>query len=85
MNIFFKEEDYQEYTKILAEQSKKYSLKIVAYTLMTNHVHLIVILKDRESFRAIGETHRLYTRKINFEQNVRGHLFQERFFSTPLG
>ncbi|MCV6608870.1 MAG: hypothetical protein OIF32_11715, partial [Campylobacterales bacterium] len=41
--------------------------------------------KDRESFRAIGETHRLYTRKINFEQNVRGHLFQERFFSTPLG
>ncbi len=34
--------------------------------------------------RAIGEAHRLYTRKINFEQKVKGHLFQERFYSTPL-
>ena len=32
----------------------------------------------------MGETHRLYTRKINFEQKVKGHLFQERFYSTPL-
>lgn len=52
---------------------------------MPNHVHLIVIPKYQESLsKAIGETHRLYTRKINFEQKVKGHLFQERFYSTPL-
>ena len=45
----------------------------------------IVIPKTKESLsKAIGETHRLYTRKINFEQKVKGHLFQERFYSTPL-
>ena len=84
MDIFFKPEDYEEYKTLLKEQAKKYRLKIVAYTLMTNHLHLIAIPKTKNSFRAIAETHRFYTRKINFEQNLRGHLFQERFFSTPL-
>lgn len=77
MNIFFKHGDYEYYKKILFEQCKLHELKIVSYCLMTNHVHLIVIPKTKESLsKAIGETHRLYTRKINFEQKVKGHLFQ---------
>lgn len=85
MNIFFKHDDYEYYKKILFEQCKLHELKVVSYCLMTNHVHLVVIPKTKESLsKAIGETHRLYTRKINFEQKVKGHLFQERFYSTPL-
>lgn len=85
MNIFFKDEDYQYYKELLLAQCRLHELEVVSYCLMTNHVHLIVIPKNKESLsRAIGETHRLYTRKINFEQKVKGHLFQERFYSTPL-
>ena len=85
MNIFFKDEDYQYYKKVLHTQAQIYDLKIISYCLMTNHVHLIVIPKTKESLsKVIGETHRLYTRKINFEQKVKGHLFQSRFYSTPL-
>lgn len=84
MNIFFKSENYEDYKTLLGEQTKRYDLKIVAYTLMTNHIHIIAIPVTENSFKAIAETHRLYTRKINFEQKTRGHLFQERFFSTPL-
>ena len=85
MNIFFKQSDYEYYKDVLFEQCEIHSLKIVAYCLMTNHIHLIAIPSTKESLsHAIGETHRLYTRKINFEQKVRGHLFQERFYSTPL-
>ena len=85
MNIFFKNDDYEYYKKVLFEQCRLHELKIVSYCLMTNHVHLVVIPKTKESLsKAIGETHRLYTRKINFEQKVKGHLFQERFYSTPL-
>jgi putative transposase len=84
-NIFFKDEDYQCYKELLFTQCKIHNLEVVSYCLMTNHVHLIVIPKNKESLsKAIGETHRLYTRKINFEQKVKGHLFQERFYSTPL-
>ena len=85
MNIFFKDEDYEYYKKVLFEQAQIYDLEIISYCLMTNHVHLIVIPKTKESLsKVIGETHRLYTRKINFEQKVKGHLFQSRFYSTPL-
>ena len=85
MNIFLKDEDYEYYKKLLLEQCSIHELKVVSYCLMSNHVHLIVIPKNKESLsKAIGETHRLYTRKINFEQKVKGHLFQERFYSTPL-
>jgi len=85
MNIFFKHDDYEYYKELLLIQSKLHNLKIISYCLMTNHVHIIAIPQYKDSLaKAIGETHRLYTRKINFEQNVKGHLFQERFYSTPL-
>ncbi len=85
MNIFFKHEDYLYYKELLLTQSKLHGLKIISYCLMTNHIHIIAIPKNKDSLsKAIGETHRLYTRKINFEQKVKGHLFQERFYSTPL-
>jgi putative transposase len=85
MDIFTKHEDYLYYKELLHTQCKLNSVQIISYCLMTNHVHIIAIPKYKESLaKAIGETHRLYTRKINFEQQVTGHLFQERFFSTPL-
>jgi len=86
MNIFYNKDDYKEYLQILKEQCAKQAVSILSYCLMTNHIHLIVVPKDKKSLStAIGETHRLYTRYINFKQGVKGHLFQERFFSTPLG
>lgn len=85
MNIFLKHDDYEYYKELLLNQCVIHELKIISYCLMTNHIHLIVVPKTEESLsRAIGETHRLYTRKINFEHKVKGHLFQERFYSTPL-
>lgn len=85
MNIFRGDEDKKYYLKLLSELSLHEGLEIHAYCLMDNHVHLLAIPKAEDSLRkAIGETHRIYTRKINFEQKVRGHLFQERFFSCPL-
>jgi putative transposase len=85
MNIFDSREDKKSYLEILSELSLREGLKIHAYCLMDNHVHLLVTPQKEDSLRkAIGETHRLYTRKINFRKKVRGHLFQERFFSCPL-
>ncbi len=85
MNVFFAREDYIAYLQILKEQSERFGLEILSYTLMSNHVHLIVIPKEEISLaRAIGETHRLYTRRVNFMQKTKGYLFQGRFFSTPL-
>jgi putative transposase len=49
---------------------------------MPNHVHLIAVPDSADGLRrAIGEAHRRYTRRINFRENWRGHLWQGRFAS----
>ena len=52
---------------------------------MPNHVHLIAVPESEIGLaRAIGEAHRRYTRRINFREGWRGHLWQERFASFPM-
>jgi putative transposase len=58
---------------------------IWAWCLIPNHVHLIAVPHTEVGLaRAIGEAHRRYTRQINFRQQWRGHLWQERFASFPM-
>ena len=52
---------------------------------MPHHVHLIVVPKTEDGLRrAIGEAHRRYTRRVNFREQWRGHLWQGRFASFVL-
>lgn len=82
---FFCDDDYREYIALMAEWCGKYGVQIWAWCLMPNHVHLIAVPSTEESLaRAIGEAHRRYTRRINFREDWRGHLWQERFASFPM-
>lgn len=84
-NVFFSDEDKREYLRILKLQSDLFGLKTWVYCLMDNHVHLIVVPgKEGSLTRAIGETHRLYTRMVNFRERWKGYLWQGRFSSFPL-
>ncbi len=79
---FFSDEDYAAYSDLMALWCRKYGVDIWAYCLMPNHIHLIAVPAKKENLRlAIGEAHRRYTRRINFRQGWRGHLWQERFSS----
>jgi putative transposase len=52
---------------------------------MPNHLHLIAVPQNETGLaRTIGEAHRRYTRRINFREKWRGHLWQERFASFPM-
>ena len=49
---------------------------------MPNPVHLIVVPSHQDALaRALGETHRRYTRRVNFREGWRGYLWQGRFAS----
>ena len=79
---FFSDEDYAAYIDLMAQWCRKYEVEIWAYCLMPNHIHLIAVPGKKENLRlAIGEAHRRYTRRINFREGWRGHLWQERFSS----
>ena len=84
-DVFIRKGDQQAYLNILKEQATKNHLSVWAYCLMNNHVHIIGVPKEENSLtRAMAETHRLYTRMVNFREGWRGHLWQERFSSCPL-
>ncbi|MCK4621532.1 MAG: transposase [Desulfuromonadales bacterium] len=85
INIFSSDEDRYAYLNFMAEESERFGLSFLAWCLMDNHVHLIVMPKEETSLvRAVGEAHRRYTRMKNFAEEVRGYLFQGRFGSCVL-
>jgi putative transposase len=60
-------------------------VEVWAYCLMPNHVHLIVVPESEDGLRrGLGEAHRRYTRRINFREGWRGHLWQGRFASFAM-
>lgn len=83
--VFFTEDDFRTYIKLMAEWCAHFKVEIWAYCLMTNHVHLIAVPHDMTGLhKAIGEAHRRYTLRINSREGWKGHLWQERFASFPM-
>lgn len=82
---FFVAADYQDYKLKIAEAKKTAGVDIWAYCLMPNHVHFVAVPRDSNSLsRLFAESHRRYTRRINFRYGWQGHLWQERFHSCVL-
>jgi len=83
--VFRNDDDRRAYLELLDRSATKFGMLIWAYCLMGNHVHLIAVGKQRSSIsKAMGNTHRACSRSRNRETGVTGHLWANRFFSTPL-
>ena len=83
--VFFSDADYQAYVELLAGSCTKAHVAVWAYCLMPNHVHLILVPRDADGLRAaLADTHRRYSREINFREEWRGYLWQGRFASFPM-
>jgi putative transposase len=85
LQTFFGDDDYQAYLELMSEWCAKYKVQVWAYCLMPNHVHLVAVPETKDGLNlAIGEAHRRYTRRVNFREGWRGHLWQGRFSSFIL-
>jgi len=83
--VFFCDEDYEAYRLLLGESCQNAGVKILAYCLMPNHVHLILVPTSQNGLSdALKIAHRHYTRHINFREGWRGYLWQGRFSSFPM-
>jgi putative transposase len=83
--VFFCDDDRREYLRLIAEAAGKEGVRCLAWCLMDNHVHLILVPPRAESLRAtLAEAHRRYSRMVNFREGWRGYLFQGRFASYPM-
>ena len=81
-DIFFVDDDRFVYLAILKEHCDKYGLDVFAYSLMTNHIHIVAVPRKEDSLAmAVGRTHLRYTQYINQMHKRSGHLWEGRFYS----
>ncbi len=83
--IFFGDDDRAAYVDLVARACVANGTRCLAWCLMDNHVHLILVPETADGLRStLAEGHRRYTRRINFREGWRGYLFQGRFASYPM-
>ena len=84
-DIFKSDSDYEKYSLWFNEYAAKYKLEVLAYCLMSNHVHFIVVPSKEETLaRVFNTTHMRYAQYVNKKLKATGHLWQGRFFSCIL-
>jgi putative transposase len=84
-STFLDDADRRDYLRLLREQSELFGLRIWAYCLMSNHVHLVVVgLKANSMARALGCAHGRYARRFNARSGWTGHLWAHRFYSSAM-
>jgi putative transposase len=84
--VFFSDSDRQVYTAFLAERCRKFALTVLGYCLMPNHIHLVAVPERADSLaRALGRAHYDYATYFNLRKRHSGHVWQNRFYSTPPG
>ncbi|OFZ53778.1 MAG: hypothetical protein A2328_09965 [Bdellovibrionales bacterium RIFOXYB2_FULL_36_6] len=80
--VFESPKDMEIYLGFVKGYAEEYDLKVLAYCLMSNHVHFIVIPKDKESISAVfNRAHFRYSQYNNKRKKIKGHLWQGRFYS----
>ena len=63
MDIFRDDEDRHQYLQFIKEGAGRSEMDILAWCLMTNHVHFIAVPHTEASLaRGFGEAHKRYTR-----------------------
>ena len=80
-DIFKDKYDYLIYLEVLQEAIKYYnnSYEVIAYTLMTNHVHLQIKTTDIHIWHLMSRINKNYARNFNNKYNFVGHVFQSRY------
>ncbi|MDO5435520.1 MAG: transposase [Clostridia bacterium] len=82
--IFYDKEDYDHFAKVLQQVRQVSGMKLHAYCMMGNHIHLLVQETEEPIetiFKRIGSAF-VYWYNLKYERV--GHLFQDRYRSEPV-
>jgi REP-associated tyrosine transposase len=83
--VFDDARDRRVYLALLRYYAERFRLRIWAWCLMSNHVHLLAVPETAESLRCtLGQTHHDYARYRNARRAMCGHLWQSRYYSCPV-
>ena len=84
-DVFVSDPLRRAYLELLREHAGRNQLRILAYCLMTNHLHLVVVLEAGKAMaNAFRHAHARFAQDWNTEFHTDEHLWQNRYYSCPV-
>lgn len=80
-DIFHQEVDREDFIAYLGDVCDRYGWSIYAFTLMSNHYHLLVHTPKAQLSNGMKDLNSYHTRRMNWRYETFGHIFQGRFKS----
>ena len=84
--LFEDDGDRRHFLRLLREARDEAGVRIIAWVLMTDHVHILVDVRDQADAlsRFMYLIDKNYARYFNYKTGRSGHLFQGRFWNKPI-
>ena len=83
--LFFGDNDRRTYLQTLTVNCVRHSVSCLAWCLMDNHVHLVLVPPSTDALRAVlSSVHTSHSQRINRMQGLSGHVFEGRYKSYPM-
>ena len=79
--VFINDSDYRLFLKVLEQSCMLYGIEVHAYSLLSNHYHLLVHTPLGNLSKAIRHIDGVYTQKYNKRHNIDGGIFRGRYKS----
>lgn len=77
--VFYDDQDYLVYLKLLEEVRCLYPFHLHAYCLMTNHIHLLIKTIQHHPKDIMQKLNSRYAMYFNKRYQLEGHVFQGRY------
>ncbi|MDR5684491.1 MAG: transposase [Armatimonadota bacterium] len=79
--IFRMPDEFAFYLSLLSQARERFGLRVIAYALLPNHLHLLVRRSNDSLARAMYHVQRTFAVWRNRRYGQTGHLFQDRYFA----
>ncbi len=80
-DIFYDDEDYKIFLKLIQAGMEKWQCQLHAYCLMTNHYHALIETSEEEIGKFVKYVSQNYAMYFNRKYGYKGHVFEGRFVS----
>jgi len=82
--IFIDDEDRLGFLRVLEDACRRNRCDLIAYCLMTNHVHLTLLDHHGDLSSVLRQLKSVYAQRFNQRHGRTGHLFEGRFWNSVL-
>ena len=86
-DIFFKEQDYEAFERVIKEGLQKYPVDLICYQWMKNHWHMVLSPREDKAMSAfLGWVTMTHTQRYHAHNKTTGygHVYQGRYKSFPV-